>query len=103
MLYRGRTQRDYLMQDWIDQHFGQPLTVTKVMISLSQAHQQLQVISAPATDFFTDWFENLPNLLQRRNGQSKEPVRVEFADSDTVLQGVIDAVVRTTNCGKLSA
>lgn len=115
----------------------QTLAVTKAMTSLSQAHQLLQLSPAQDPAFFTDWFENLPDLIEQEKSlldhyrdryfyyaedgaisegtvnlimmapllellklydppykiRSEEPVRIELADKDTVLQGVIDALV----------
>lgn len=115
----------------------QSLAVTKAITSLSEAHEKFKLSRNNDPRFFTEWFENLPELTESEKAglnryrdryfyyaedgaitegtihliivspllelielydppfkiRGEKPVKVELEDEDTILQGVIDALV----------
>ncbi|MFE4104892.1 hypothetical protein ACFVKH_01295 [Almyronema epifaneia S1] len=73
----------------------QTLPVTKAMTSLSQAHQILKLSPANDARFFTDWFENLPELTEaeKRRLDRYRDRYFYYAEDGAISEGTVNLII----------
>jgi hypothetical protein len=73
------------------------LVITKAITNLNEAHTKLNLSQTVDKEFFTEWFDNLPSLIDTEESLNRLKNRYLYGSFIQILLGLVLVFITRTN------